>query len=118
MSGEPRYRLRFFFDPGAGVCLWSGNDAARERFGYPVENRSLPVPENLWRLLEHLCAWHATSIDWSYPPDPSPWTPAERHRFDESASAALEQLRTALGPEFLVVDERRRVNQRSAGDAS
>jgi hypothetical protein len=24
MSARPTYRLRFFFDTGSGVCLWSG----------------------------------------------------------------------------------------------
>ena len=30
------YVLRFFFDGGCGDCLWSDNDAALEKFGYPV----------------------------------------------------------------------------------
>ena len=30
---KPTYILRFFFDYKAGGCLWSGNDAAYEKYG-------------------------------------------------------------------------------------
>jgi hypothetical protein len=45
------YHLRYFFDPGAGICLWSSNDAARQKFDYPVDARDLPVPETTQRRL-------------------------------------------------------------------
>lgn len=41
----PKYRLRFFFDTGSGVCLWTANDAAREIYDYPVSMEALPVSE-------------------------------------------------------------------------
>ena len=31
------YKLRFFFDNFAGVCLWAGDIATMERFDYPVD---------------------------------------------------------------------------------
>jgi hypothetical protein len=99
------YRLRYFFDPGGGICLWSANDAARERFGYPVKARSLPLTENTWRRVAYLCAWYDTSIDWRYPPDPSPWEGSERKRFNNEAQNLLARLRKELGPEFEIADE-------------
>jgi hypothetical protein len=99
------YRLRFFFDPGGGICLWAGNDAARERFGYPIDARSLSLPENTWRRVYYLCSWYDTTIDWNYPPDPSPWDTAERDRFRQEAQNLLTQLRVQLGAEFEIVDE-------------
>jgi hypothetical protein len=101
----PAYQLRYFFDPGAGICLWSGNDAAEARYGYPIDARSLPLPENTWRRVWYLCSWYDTSIDWNYPPDPSPWDAAERERFNNEAQPMLAQLRKQLGPEFEIVDE-------------
>ncbi len=98
--------LRFSFDPGSGVCLWSMNRAANDRFGYPVDSESLPVSENLRRRLDWLAAWHATSIDWDYPPDPSPWSEDERARFAAESGRVLAELREALGPDYQVLDGR------------
>ena len=41
------YKLRFFFDNFAGVCLWAGDIATMERFDYPVDLDMLPIPHNL-----------------------------------------------------------------------
>lgn len=67
--------------------------------------RSLPLLENTWRFAYHLCSWFDTSIDWSYPPDPSPWNAAERERFNKAVQQFLETLRDQLGPDFEVIDE-------------
>jgi len=101
------YKFRFFFDPGSGVCLWSGDDRTREKFDYPVESRKLPVPENLQRKLEYIVAWDDTAIDWDYLPDPSPWPQEEWDRFRKETDSLLLALRQALGPEFEIVDERK-----------
>jgi hypothetical protein len=102
-----KYRLRYYFDAGAGVCLWAANDAARERFGYPIDAKELPLPENTWRRVLHLCYWYDTCIDWAYPPDPSPWDAAERDRFCADAQKSLAILREQLRPEFEIVDDSR-----------
>ncbi len=99
------YRLRLFFDPGSGTCLWSANDAARERFGYPVEIDNLPLPENTRRRLLYLCYWYDTSIGWDYPPASSPWDAEEKARFDRKAQRLLARVRSELGPSYEVVDE-------------
>ena len=41
-----RYVLRFFFDGGCGDCLWSDNDAALEKYGYPVCLSDLGLSED------------------------------------------------------------------------
>lgn len=101
----PRYVLRYFFDPGSGICLWSGNDAARERFDYPVQLPDLGLPENLLRRALYVMAWYDTSLDWSYPPNPSPWSASERARFHETSQALLSALRQQLGSGFEIRDE-------------
>jgi hypothetical protein len=100
-----RYVFRYFFDPGSKVCLWSANDDARERFGYPVEIESLRLSQNLNARALHLVHWYDTSIDWSSPADPSPWSDEERARFAAAAHAFLEKLREFLGSEFEIRDE-------------
>lgn len=101
----PTYCLRFFFSPGGGICLWAGNDAARDEWDYPVDVQGLPLPENTWRYAYHLCAWYDTSIDWAYPPNPSPWDANETARFNLAAQSFLRTLREQLGPDFEVLDE-------------
>ena len=58
-----KYTLRYSFDPGSGICLWSDNDAAQSKWGYPVEIRSLGLPENTWRQAIHVMAWYDTCLD-------------------------------------------------------
>ena len=99
------YHLKFFFDPGSGTCLWAINDAARDMWDYSVDAQLLPLPENTWRFAHHLCSWYDTSIDWTYPPDPSPWEAAERDRFNVAAQRFLGLLRLQLGPDFEVEDD-------------
>ena len=100
-----QYVLRYFFDPGSRICLWSANDDALERFGYPVEIDSLQLSQNLRSKALHLVHWYDTSIDWESPSDPSPWSHEERARFGAAAKAFLEQLREFLGGEFEIRDE-------------
>ena len=102
---EARYRLRFFFDAGSGACLWSGSDATRERFGYPVALELLPVSEHVRRAALQLCAWYDTSLDWESPSRPSPWSSGERQRFRDAALSFVAAARLELGDEFRVVDE-------------
>jgi hypothetical protein len=99
------YLFRYFFDAGSGVCLWSANDATREKFGYPVQLQDLQLPENLFREALHIMAWYDMSLDWSYPPNPSPWSEQERARFNEASQHLLLKLRQHLGPVFDIRDE-------------
>ena len=100
-----KHHLRYFFDPRAGICLWSSNDAARQTFDYPFDARDLSLPETTQRRLLFFAAWYDTSIDWNYPPDPSPWDEAERQRFNTEVQRRLATLRVQLGPDFEIEDQ-------------
>jgi hypothetical protein len=102
-----RYQFRYFFSPDCRVCLWSANAEANEKFNYPVDLNELGLPENILKKAIHIMAWYDTSIDWNYPPDPSPWSDEERCRFNASAQCLLVALREQLGPEFEIRDESR-----------
>jgi len=101
------YRLRYFFDTGSGICLWSANDAARERFDYAVELRDLPLPETIRRRGYFVLAWWDTFMDWEQAPDPSRWWPHEEAAFNAAAQELLALFRDHLGPDFELVDESR-----------
>ena len=99
------YRLRFFFDTGSGVCLWSDTDAARGRFDYPVDLGELPLPQTIHRRGCFVIAWYDTFMDWENSPEPSRWWPREEAAFNAAAQELLALLREYLGPDFELVDE-------------
>lgn len=98
-------KLRYFFDPGSGVCLWAADDEARNAFGYPVDLNHLPVSKELAAVGQQLIAKFDTSIDWEYPPNPSPWSGAQRESFRAASKQFYTRLASELGTHFEVVDE-------------
>ena len=100
------YVLRFFFDYG-GVCLWAASDAARRRFGYPVELADLPIPDDLRVALRAACEQFDTSLDWDNPAGPSRWSSAQYEAFEDQTDDLLTRLRAALRTSFEIRDERR-----------
>jgi hypothetical protein len=100
-----RYKLRFFFDYGAGVCLWSANDAARAEFDYPIDHSKLSLSPATIATIDKLLAWHDTPLNWDYPPDPGPWRQEECDRFNAAVAALYASIVAELGEAFEVVDE-------------
>lgn len=98
------YRLKYMFDAGSGICLWAASDAARGRFGYPVDDDELPLSEALRARVRRLLEWYDRSLDWDDPGGPSPWDAAEEARFAAEARAVLAALREELGPDFEIED--------------
>jgi hypothetical protein len=99
-----RYLLRFALDAGAGICLWSANDAARQRYGYPVDLRDLPISASLrWRG-ETLMRRYDAGFDWNDPGNSAPLSSAEHDLFHATVNAWLDDLRRELGPAYAVVD--------------
>jgi len=99
------FRLRYYFDAGSGICLWSDNDAARERFGHPVDLLDLPLPQTVRRRGEFLMAWHDTFVNWDNPGAPSPWQSRESGAFKLAARDFLGLLRQHLGADFEIIDQ-------------
>ncbi|MCI9263908.1 MAG: hypothetical protein HFF06_04985 [Oscillospiraceae bacterium] len=100
-----RYQLRYFFDWGLDTCLWAGNDAAREKFGYPVSLGELSLSPALTSELEKLCAEFQTCLNWDDPPAPSPWSDPQKEEFLCRSRSAYEQLLQELGESFEVKNE-------------
>ncbi|MGG6294053.1 hypothetical protein ACQ4M4_06480 [Leptolyngbya sp. AN02str] len=102
-----RYQLRFCFEYGSGVCLWSGNETAIARFGYAVEPTVLPMPLELVVRMEELIAWYDRRLDWDNPPAiAADWDKAEEKRFQQAATHLLENVRSHLGRTYAIADER------------
>jgi hypothetical protein len=97
-----QYLIRLMFEWGGG-CLWSGNDAARERFDVGAIEGRLPLSPQTRKQLKDLSEWHDKSLNWDYPPDPGPWTKEQKEAFEAAARDALVQVRSELGPDYDVV---------------
>lgn len=104
---EASYVLRFFFDAGSGVCLWSANEAAHERYGYAVDVDSLSLSGETREAVEALLRAYDAGFNWDDPAGADLWSPAEAQAFEREAEAVLKRLRTELGSSFDVRDERR-----------
>ncbi len=98
-------KLRYFFDPGSGICLWASDEEARVAFGYPVELDELPLPQELVTIGHGLIEWFDTSIDWGCPPNPSPWSPVDEANFRAASDDFYSRLVAALGPEFELMNQ-------------
>jgi hypothetical protein len=101
------YELRYFFDYGSGICLWSSNEAARIRFGYPVELDDLSLPPSVIDVAFDLMQRFDMSLDWDNPSGPSVWSHQDRNRFAAESQALLQRLSEHLGGDFRIKDERK-----------
>ena len=102
---ERPYRLRYFFDPGSGICLWGGDDRTRSVFGYPIDPEALPLSGDVVAEARRLTEWFDESLNWVDPGGPSRWGPPQWDRFDAAAHALLTRLRRELGDRFAIQDE-------------
>ena len=93
----PRHHFHFYFDPGAGTCLWSADEETRATFDYAVDLAALPLAPETRAAAELLVARFDTSIDWDNPGGPSPWSEEEAWEFSLAAAALLDRLRAELG---------------------
>ena len=61
-------KLRFMYDWGSGVCLWSANKAAEDKFGdYPITTSELPISQRLKEKLDQLIEMHDEALNWDDP---------------------------------------------------
>jgi hypothetical protein len=97
------HHLRFFFEAGVDTPLWP--EDMDSPYGYPCDLSRLPISQETQTELARLSQWFQSSIDWDYPPDPSPWPDEELQVFKQQAHAALEVLRRELGEGWTVRDE-------------
>ncbi|MDO4456783.1 MAG: hypothetical protein Q4B83_00580 [Ligilactobacillus murinus] len=67
-----KYQMKYSFEWGSGVCLWSTNEAAEIKFRDVVDERQLPISHKLKDLLRYLVAYYDTMLDMDNAPAISP----------------------------------------------
>lgn len=101
------WRLRLFLDAGAGVCLWSEDEATKARFGYAVDHRDLGLAPDVVEAIDRLITDYDASIDWDDPGAAARAGPGATTTGHEAGAPFSERIRDlvlrlgqALGPDF------------------
>ena len=94
------YEMKFMFDWLSGTCVWSVNDAAHEKYDYPVDLSKLPITPNLLKRLQDLVEWHDEALNWDDPGSGLVWDEAQIATFDEKAIALYHELCQQLGADY------------------
>lgn len=98
---EQVYAFRFFYEWGTfDECLWPDNEVARKKFGLAPSIGDFPVSEELKAEIVRLGEWYQSSLNWDYPPDPSPWRQDECDRFNRAVRHVFAALQKELGENF------------------
>ena len=98
-----KYEMKFMFDWAAGTCIWSINEAAREKYGYCVEFNSLPISQELLNVLEKLCDQYDQALDWKSPSNGLIWSLEKQNIFVEEAKSVYKKLCNELGDDYNVI---------------
>jgi hypothetical protein len=98
-------RLRFFYDPGSGICLWAADGEARALYGYPVKLEELNLSPETTALGNGPISCFDTSINWKDPAGPSPWSDEQKSQFVRESLIFYQRLVSELGPQYAVANE-------------
>lgn len=113
--------LRFFFDYGAGGCLWAGDAETRASLGVgpldagpfgldglALSPSRLRLSETARRLRDQLDFQHSCYLNPLYPPDPSLWSQPLCDQFNADVDRLLALLRQELEKDYNILDEQPR----------
>ncbi len=100
MGNIKKYQMKYMFDWGSGTCLWSTNDAAIEKYDYPVDIKDLPISEDLRNYLDYLIVKHDEALNWDDPADDLLWTEEQQKIFAQKALKGYERLCDELKNEY------------------
>ena len=110
-----KYRVRFFFDYGAGGCLWADNGLARQEFGFGPIDESIAdsgkISADTLELIEEIDVRHSDYYNKDYPPDPSLWRQSECEEFNRKVDTLLNSLRQQLTTDFEIIDKQIRYSE-------
>ena len=110
-----KYRVRFYFDYGAGGCLWADNDLTRQDFGLGPIDEAITSKGKIFAstllLIEELDVRHSDYYNKDYPLDPSLWRQSDCDEFNKKVNTLLNSLRQQLSTEFEIIDKQIRYSE-------
>lgn len=110
------YRLRFFFEYGAGGCLWADNDVTQQVFGFgPIDKviakKTGKLSTDTLKLIDELDNLHSTYLNEDYPLHPSLWRRNDCDNFNQKVDTLIISLREQLGNDFEILDKQERYSE-------
>lgn len=98
------FKISFWFEWGLDTaCLWCDDQITRDHFGVgPINFDKLGLSEKLQNDLCALGDEFQDSLDWDYPPDPSPWTQEHKDDFLRRSEEVYHRLVSELGEKYEV----------------
>ncbi|UXN09353.1 hypothetical protein N5852_13255 [Bartonella sp. HY328] len=109
--------LHFFFDFGAGGCLWNGDKTSYELFdGGTLERAEFDLDGNMRELpfislskatlllIDELDTINYYYLNQKYQPDPSPWRQSLCDEFNSKVDELLLMIIDQIGDKFEIVD--------------
>ena len=102
---DDRYIIKFWIEFG-GEFLWSVNEKARAKFGYPVDVNDLTLSDELKNEIEQMCNDHDSYVLGEVD-DGKVWSDEARNKFIEDVEKPIfDKLEKELGEEYhLLFDE-------------
>lgn len=95
-----KYEMKYMFDFASGVCVWSVNATAREKYGYPVKAEALPISNELVHILQDLIARYDNALNWADPASELLWSDEEKELWYDEVKAAYKTLCSELSPDY------------------
>ncbi|MEM7697269.1 MAG: transposase [Verrucomicrobiota bacterium] len=80
-------------------------DRYQERMGDVFPHTKLPISVELKSQIGRLIDRYDTSVDWDYPPDPTPWSEEQCSEFNEAVRDMILQLARELSHDYETVNE-------------
>lgn len=96
------YEMKYMYDWGSGVCLWSTNDNAREKYGYPVFADDLPVSDELKDEIRYMTDKHDEALNWHCPNDDLLWNDEQTAAFKQEARKLYNRICLELGGDYYI----------------
>ena len=101
---DDRYIIKFWIDFG-GEFLWSVNEKARAKFGYPVDVNDLTLSDELKNEIEKMCNEHDSYILGEVD-DGKVWDDEARNKFIKDVEKPIfDKLAKELGEEYHLIFE-------------
>ena len=97
-----KYEMKFMFDWGSGSCVWTTNEEAEKKYGYPVQTKNLPISNELKTKLEMLIEKHDEALDWDCPQNDLLWSDEQISLFENEAIEAYYKLCDELGHDYKI----------------
>ena len=114
-----RIQIRFFIEYGAG-CLWSGNEAARNKFGVGCLNATIyalngkvaqepaiKLPADIELKNDELIELYQQSFNHENPGGESLWNESQWTSFLMETESLFHQVAEFLGPEIELINEQK-----------